>query len=415
MPQFWCTVHPIDGQCFAGVKRLGIRGYKYGKLSGQKLSVLNPSSLTHLYITNAGIIELDNKTFEAFFRLQSLNLDNNLLTHIPRHWYTVVHSPFQLHKLSISKNHISSLDPGCFETLTGLDTLDLRHNLLREVHSHWLVGMNNLRTLLLSGNRIQTILPHTFDSLKRLQHLDFSNNELVCLRKETFLTPKKLFRVVLGGNKILASKSDTVHRMPWHVVLESCGLLDIHVEQDNHQWIRLEANSMVLHIIYEPSTDLFSIDWFNTLAYKSKVPINLDSCNPLSKMYRLGHFRAYPPFVVVVKNSEASADTSPLTQCSESWEESGSISFTLKGASNLQIYGINTSSKLRATSAKVKAFSIVATTTKNRTTTDSQSAGKADDPGRNLDTSRVACFSITHDEMQTPYFFNASVPKQEKS
>ncbi|KAI8495943.1 regulation of response to stimulus [Branchiostoma belcheri] len=89
--------------------------------------MIDPSSLSTLILTDTEITEIDRATFVHFLRLQNLNLDDNEVTHIPRNWYGASYSPkeYDITKISLAGNKISSLAPACFQHLNKLTSLDL--------------------------------------------------------------------------------------------------------------------------------------------------------------------------------------------------------------------------------------------------------------------------------------------------
>ncbi|XP_019639112.1 PREDICTED: vasorin-like [Branchiostoma belcheri] len=194
---------------------VGVRGFQYGILSSKTLAIIDPSLLVNLFLIEAGITELSNDTFKDFHRLQSLQLDYNLLRHIPRNWYSASRSGYPVDKLSISHNNITSLDAECFKNMN-LTSLDLRSNALRELRSEWFIGIENLKTLLLSGNRIKTIQPNIFRSISQLHFLDLSHNDLVCL-------DPGCFKINMHHLSLLDLRSNVLRevRSAWFIGLEN--------------------------------------------------------------------------------------------------------------------------------------------------------------------------------------------------
>ncbi|KAI8499711.1 hypothetical protein Bbelb_227620 [Branchiostoma belcheri] len=74
---------------------------------------------------------------------------------------------------------------------------DLGKNALRDVHSRWFIGLDELSHLYLGENKIQTIPSNAFELLKGLEHLDLSNNDIVCLDRKAFLNMDNLRTVKL--------------------------------------------------------------------------------------------------------------------------------------------------------------------------------------------------------------------------
>ncbi|XP_019619741.1 PREDICTED: phospholipase A2 inhibitor-like [Branchiostoma belcheri] len=208
------VVSRLKGKCFQGVQWLALTGLRYGTLSPQKLSAIHQSSLNSLFLQNTGITGLADAIFEDFTCLLSLYLDYNALTHIPRHWYST--SPvLNLKQLSISHNEISTLAPGCFENLLGLEALDLQNNSFLQIHDDWFAGLNQLKSLILSKNPIEAISGNAFEPLAQLELLELNDNNLVCLDRKSLMYLGNFSRALLsatngggGGHKSSTTSSD---------------------------------------------------------------------------------------------------------------------------------------------------------------------------------------------------------------
>ncbi|XP_019623746.1 PREDICTED: uncharacterized protein LOC109469652 [Branchiostoma belcheri] len=377
------------GKCFPGVEKLALKGLQYGRISSEKLAPLATSSLISLFLIGAGITEIDNATFKDFGELKNLNMDDNMLGHIPRNWYGVKN--YHLVRLSISNNNIASLDPACFRNLEKLESLDLRGNKLREVRSQWFTGLYSLTNLLLSENKIETIPPKAFEFLCRLQFLDLSNNGLVCLHREAVLSVTKPVRVVFSRYSPAVSKVYSLsHDMAWSVVLGRC--------DSTEQWARFEAVGMVLRITYEPGQDRFVIDWFSTSASAHNVPSGPDPdfCNPPSERFWSGRFTTYSSFILIAENSERQVKSSFPTQCLEAWEQHDGIHLTLR-RSSLKV-SVMTRRQLGA--PRAESLSIVATTRSSQNV-DSENTNKE----------RVECFALNH-KYKHISSFNVTATKQ---
>ena len=99
----------------------------------------------------------------------------------PQHFQPISHIP--LTQLAIDESWVNNVQSGTFETLTRLEELSLRHNMLSAISPDVFLGLSNLKKLDLSNNRIKNI-ENMLNSLYRLEHLDLSYNHLSDLRTE---------------------------------------------------------------------------------------------------------------------------------------------------------------------------------------------------------------------------------------
>eukprot|EP00058_Branchiostoma_floridae_P028538 XP_002614029.1 hypothetical protein BRAFLDRAFT_67387 [Branchiostoma floridae] len=382
------------GKCFPGVEWLVLKGMKYEKLSSEKLASIDSSLLISLFIIDSEITEINRATFKDFLALDSLNLDDNKLTHIPRNWYGVYYPPrdYYLTHLSISKNNISSLEEGCFEHLKELIMLDLSGNALQEIRSHWFTGLSALTMLYLNDNKIKTIQDNAFESLKEIHHLDLTNNDLVRLQSEALstLSNRRIASVVLGGRKLQAQ---TVHSVEWRVEIVNCNYL-------TKQWVQLHVADTGLNINYHVDENTLVIDWFSI---HGNIRSNSDECKPLSKEFRLGSFTASPPFVVIATTDEDRANQSFSTRCLGAWNSPGGISLALRGASSLRLSSADLSSKNVASDSVGLLLVAKAHTDFQRGRADSES-------NREFSAATVPCFALIRD-VRRVWYFNVSTER----
>ncbi|XP_044196054.1 leucine-rich repeat-containing protein 19-like isoform X2 [Thunnus albacares] len=93
--------------------------------------------------------EQDRLALAHFPKLVELHLDDNLVTNIPAHYFSV--AP-HLRVLSLSGNMIHSLDSESFSGLNDLTELNLSNNLLTSLPSQLFRGLKHLQVLKLQGN-----------------------------------------------------------------------------------------------------------------------------------------------------------------------------------------------------------------------------------------------------------------------
>ncbi|XP_041375094.1 carboxypeptidase N subunit 2-like [Gigantopelta aegis] len=117
----------------------------------------------------------------------------------PSHFQPISHIP--LTQLAIDESWVNRVESGTFETLTRLQELSLRHNMLSTVSPDVFLGLSNLKKLNLSNNRIRSI-ENMLDSLYSLEHLDLSYNQLDDLRTGVFRSQLHLVSLRLDGNSL---------------------------------------------------------------------------------------------------------------------------------------------------------------------------------------------------------------------
>ncbi|KAI8512565.1 hypothetical protein Bbelb_092040 [Branchiostoma belcheri] len=274
----------------------------------------------------------------------------------------------------------------CFPGEGRLVVKGLWYNALREVQSQWWVGLVALKTLLLAYNKIETIPSKAFEPLTNLKLLDLLHNDLVRLNEEAFSKSHAIATVVLGGNH-LVSTSGSLQNMAWKLVRESCA-------QNAKQLIRLEAVGTVLVMNNESTESRFTIDWSSEPKSKNDYP---KACGRLES--RLGHFKPYPPFVIIVKNGTEYSNEYFSTLCSNAWEESGGLRLLLEGTSNVTLHVSAFETRKNPGASKEEGASVVVNTS-NRTS-----------GGRIHSVSKVNCLALVHNDRNVS-FFNVSATRQ---
>jgi Leucine rich repeat len=89
-----------------------------------------------------------------------------------------------------------------FKVLTGLETLDLSHNLITNVAESTFATNQKLKVLELQGNQIATIDPKAFQPLKQMTSLDLSSNPLAMLEVATFCGLRNLTKLNLANTSL---------------------------------------------------------------------------------------------------------------------------------------------------------------------------------------------------------------------
>ncbi|VDK66096.1 unnamed protein product [Onchocerca ochengi] len=137
-------------------------------------NLLGLVSLTHLYLLNNSIYQVDMGTFEATPKLQELHLGKNLLIEVP----LALGRLFKLRYLDLSNNQISKTYKFLFNKLPHLQTLNFRKNKLASIDSYIFSDMPRLIELDLSFNTIDYLAEDAFSKCPKLRQLDLSGNYL---------------------------------------------------------------------------------------------------------------------------------------------------------------------------------------------------------------------------------------------
>ncbi|XP_035987945.1 toll-like receptor 13 [Fundulus heteroclitus] len=179
-------------------------------------------STSKLCLTNCGLKQISNSTFEGFaalktlcldknavviepdaFRgmttLRSLNLDRNRIRDIDPRWFLPLKT---LTQLSLMKNEITELEPSVFHALTQLEQLYLQFNLLKSLKNRTFSNLFKLQRLSLSLNIICFIEPGTFQDLKNLRFLDLSGNRLKRVTPYILSGLDTLVHLILYNNRL---------------------------------------------------------------------------------------------------------------------------------------------------------------------------------------------------------------------
>ena len=106
---------------------------------------------------------------------------------------------------------VSNLLAGAYR----LDYLDLSNNLLREIPRNFFQNNHIMKTLIMSNNQIRSLRPEIFQPMKQIEVLDLSNNQLQTFNKKLMKFASKLKVLKLNGNNIGPSLQKwAFHKLP---------------------------------------------------------------------------------------------------------------------------------------------------------------------------------------------------------
>ncbi|GFY62617.1 hypothetical protein TNIN_22831 [Trichonephila inaurata madagascariensis] len=106
--------------------------------------------------------------------------------------------------LNLSHNYIKTIQPGVFDKLINLTTLDLSHNMIE--YLDFFIEKMKLTLLDLSWNRIKTINEKQLAQLTRLKSLMLANNAINDLNEKSWKGASESLKYIgLAGNPIICS------------------------------------------------------------------------------------------------------------------------------------------------------------------------------------------------------------------
>lgn len=171
---------------------------------------VSPTRLTHLYLQNSIIYEL-NGPILGINSVKFLDLSNNFCRYISNHFFDGIQN---VSYLDLSKNALGEVlgsdhHGQIFRNLANLTVLKLARNRITQLPSAIFRNLNKLEILNLSYNSLSEFSV-SLENMKRLKQLDLSNNQLSSLNAKTRNTidyiskTQKLF-VNLGHNKLMCN------------------------------------------------------------------------------------------------------------------------------------------------------------------------------------------------------------------
>ncbi len=107
-----------------------------------------------------------------------------------------------LHKVELSNDRITHVGVDTFRMLTGLQILDISHNLLVGLPEMVFKGLDVVRQVLLHHNSIEYLAPGMFDDLLSLAKLDLGHNRLKTITQHYFGNTPSLTRLDYSYNML---------------------------------------------------------------------------------------------------------------------------------------------------------------------------------------------------------------------
>lgn len=160
---------------------------------------LTQATELHLAMNQIGNVEPGD--FEGLDLLESLDLKNNQLA-------TIMVGAFEglsnLQSLRMENNEIATIEPGGFQGLDSLKSLSLNNNRIASMAADGLNGLARLESLDLGSNRIETIEPGAMRMLGQLRRLNLINNQLTTIEAGSFQGLTGLRSLNLENNHIVS-------------------------------------------------------------------------------------------------------------------------------------------------------------------------------------------------------------------
>ncbi|KAL7678267.1 hypothetical protein ACOME3_004497 [Neoechinorhynchus agilis] len=155
--------------------------------------------LQRLNLSNNVIDELDNYTFFDLTSINSLDLSFNRIMVIS---YKLFEYTDRLKILYLNHNKIVHIDSTSFQYLNILEELRLQGNLLANIDTMWFNNLVNLKIINLSDNSISIVPQNAFHNVYMLHEINLSNNLITKISPNAWKTLSNVRVIDLSLNKI---------------------------------------------------------------------------------------------------------------------------------------------------------------------------------------------------------------------
>ena len=183
-------------------------------------SLFNLKNLKGLYLSgNIHMKNVNISTLQNLKHLQILDISRNNITGIPNGTFE---TQTEMRLLNISGNKVQCIESNSFKGLSNVTTLDLKYNKIEYIHHGALLPLTSLLVLNLSYNNIQEVpqlpvslqlidLRHndvtvieqkSFAGLVSLQGINLRFNRLTLLSRNAFVTNRNLLLLELSYNSL---------------------------------------------------------------------------------------------------------------------------------------------------------------------------------------------------------------------
>ncbi|KAF5305510.1 hypothetical protein FQA39_LY01601 [Lamprigera yunnana] len=237
---------------------LGLKQLKHLDISVNSLRTIEDdafeglNNLETLRLNDNNILLIPASAIGRLPKLNTLQLDYNRVAALSAEIFKSIAD--QTKTLVIAKNVVRELPTATFQYFQQLEYLDLSRNLIANLNSDALVGLENtLKQLHLSQNRINSITGSPL-TLTKLEVLDLSDNQLVELSKNTFSATPNLKSLNVSYNSYLSVIPSTFLHKLLH--LETIDLSHLSLKSLGNDMFSKSSN---LKNIYLSNNDLTEI------------------------------------------------------------------------------------------------------------------------------------------------------------
>ena len=144
-----------------------------------------------------GIEEVES--LSGLKNIEIVDLSENMITHLTR---SAFRDNTKLKNVTLSLNHLQTLENDTFNDLRELEVLDLSRNLITQLHHVVFQHNVGLRTLVISHNYLKFMEADLLVNLQELQVFDVSFNVLETVNSAMFSKCLKLKTINLNSNKL---------------------------------------------------------------------------------------------------------------------------------------------------------------------------------------------------------------------
>ena len=226
----------IPDYCTAslGHRQMNLICSKDARVTQQRVIWIYPDVMSVLDAADNNIVAIDENAFQEMGdSLEILLLQNNKLRTLNPGAFNNLKN---LLTLDLHGNSLISLQPGCFQGLEKLSELDLSANMMSSIPVNAFQNLLNLKELILEDNQLDFLNSSIFSGLNKLKSLNLEGNSLISLHVELFQGLSRLEKLDLDENQLTALEVGLFHGLS--------NLRDLSLQRNRLNSLELEGNSM---------------------------------------------------------------------------------------------------------------------------------------------------------------------------
>ncbi|XP_023930301.1 slit homolog 1 protein-like [Lingula anatina] len=166
-------------------------------------------SVLHISSNPLSSMGIPNGVFKDAISLTTLELISDKLTRIPSGF------PETLQTLDLSKNNIYRLYPGDFAGHSRLEWLELSTNEISAIDTRVFSSLINLKSLGLADNHLRYLSDGMFDGLINLESIFLNGNNIEVISDNVFVPLKNLATIDLGSNNLKTLQYEVYYNPPF--------------------------------------------------------------------------------------------------------------------------------------------------------------------------------------------------------